>query len=46
MCLCEEADTGQEELQPDDLPDFFFSLKCIFFEDLCVRAQFFGDFRC
>lgn len=23
MCLCEEADTGQEELQPDDLPDFF-----------------------
>lgn len=45
MCLCEEADTGQEELQPDDLPDFS-PLKCIFFEDLCARAQFFGDVRC
>lgn len=38
MCLCEEADTGQEELQPDDLPDFFSPLKCIFLR-ICVRAR-------
>lgn len=43
MCLCEEVDTGQEELQPDDLPDFFLPKVHIF---LCARAQFFGDVRC
>lgn len=46
MCLCEEADTGQEELQPDDLPDFPPPPKMHIFEDLCARAQFFGDVRC
>lgn len=38
MCLCEEADMGQEELQPDDLPDFSPPLKCLFLR-ICVRVR-------